>query len=329
MPASRRSSPSDSGRFSTVPHDTALHPTGSALGEPSRLERRAAANSRPNRLPPIRLDVRPEWLRESKGSKAGGRPPAELRRSPAFQLRTERQPRRMPAPGPARTARRSFALPVPSRRSTGSQARPYRAAVGLRPPPDGPPGWYPSLLGPEVYRFWDGENWHTAVWDRGESASERPAAVAAGYPVHRADLLVGSSRQERTAARDDAVRAGADQLELRALDGDPMFDDAVWVRGHLVHRWRPEIDQLNREGRLGGALELACECMEAVEHERPLPWGWAWEVAVIARKMRRYDLEVAVIERVLALTGVGAHPAEQWDARLTEAKALDTGSRRR
>jgi hypothetical protein len=43
---------------------------------------------------------------------------------------------------------------------------------------------------------------------------------------------------------------------------------------------------------------------------------------VIARQLHRHDLEVEVIERVLAIAAEGGTPAELWDSRLPAAKAL-------
>jgi len=197
----------------------------------------------------------------------------------------------------------------------------YRGVVGLRPPPDGPAGWYPSLLGAGIFRLWDGERWSSGTWQP-DDAARTPEQLVAGYPVQAGDVRIGTTQAERIAARAEVLRDGVEYMELRALDGDPTFDDAVWVRGHLVYWWRPEIDRLKRESRLGEALELAWECMEAVEHQRPLPPAWAWDVAVIARKMRRYNLEVEVLERVLALAAAGATPPEQWEARLVKARQL-------
>jgi hypothetical protein len=111
-------------------------------------------------------------------------------------------------------------------------------------------------------------------------------------------------------------------MELQVLTRDPGVEDAAPTRDHHLFWWSPEIERLHREGRLSEALALAWSRMEAVEHERPLPYGWAWGVAMIARQMRRYDLEVEVAERVLAIAAEGGAPAEPWESRLGEARML-------
>ena len=143
-----------------------------------------------------------------------------------------------------------------------------------------------------------------------------------GYPVHPGTVTVASTQAERIEARAAVYLDSVRHMELRAHDGDPSFDDAIWVRGHLVYWWKPEIEALKRAGRLGEALELAWECMEAVEHERPTPYGWAWEVAVIARKLRRFDLEVEVIDRYMSLRGPNPQSDGRWERRREKALRL-------
>lgn len=111
-------------------------------------------------------------------------------------------------------------------------------------------------------------------------------------------------------------------MERQVLAADPRVEHAV--RGHdpLAFWWSPEIERLQGEDRSAEALALAWSRMEAVEHERPLPYGWAWGVAVIARQLQRYDLEVEVIERVLAIAAQGGTPAEPWESRLAEVRLL-------
>ncbi len=111
-------------------------------------------------------------------------------------------------------------------------------------------------------------------------------------------------------------------MDLRAVDVDPRGEDTGHSRDDLVFWWSPEIEHLRVEGRLTEALLLAWAAMEAVKDVRPLPYGWAWGVALIARQMRWYDLEVEVIERVLAVAAQGGTAAERWEARLSTAEAL-------
>ncbi len=104
--------------------------------------------------------------------------------------------------------------------------------------------------------------------------------------------------------------------------------ERTMVRGEWIFYWRPDIDQLKREGRLGEALDLAWECMEAAERLDPddyPPPGWYQIVAIICRKMGLYEREVVVLERALTK----ADP--KWDVsdiehRLDRAKGLSAGA---
>src|SRR4051812_48355164 len=111
-------------------------------------------------------------------------------------------------------------------------------------------------------------------------------------------------------------------MEPQAVDGIPGSEDAERVPDGLVFWWSPQIEDLRREGRLAEALLLCWAAMEAVQEMRPLPYGWAWGVAEIARQMRWYDLEVDVIERVLTVAAQGGTAAERWESRLSTARAL-------
>ena len=112
-------------------------------------------------------------------------------------------------------------------------------------------------------------------------------------------------------------------MNLQVLDDAPGIGDAEHPRDDdHTFWWSPEIARLRRERRLAEALAVAWSGMEAVEDVRPLPYGWAWGAAVIARQMHRYDLEVEVIERVLAIAAEGGTPAERWTTRLQVARAF-------
>ena len=130
------------------------------------------------------------------------------------------------------------------------------------------------------------------------------------------------------AASDVLGEDGVDPMEPHAIEGDPGVEDAVGVRDQLAFWWSPEIQRLRREGRPAEALELAWARMEAVDDERPLPYGWAWGVATIARQLRRYDLELEVIEHVLDIAAEGGTAAEPWESRLAEIERLATRSGR-
>jgi hypothetical protein len=92
------------------------------------------------------------------------------------------------------------------------------------------------------------------------------------------------------------------------------------VRGEWLFYWSPVIDQMKRQGRLTEALELAIECADCAERtlDSGPVWGWVRKVAIIARKMRRYDFEVDVLQDFLARAW---HPERQDDARHRLAKA--------
>ena len=102
--------------------------------------------------------------------------------------------------------------------------------------------------------------------------------------------------------------------------------EAGLVRGvHFLDRG-DELKQLKREGRLTEALELVIEIIEATEREQdvklrlrpsrfeywsnlgveggsyvgPTPPGWTIHAAIILRKLKAYEAEVAIIDRWLA-----------------------------
>ena len=111
-------------------------------------------------------------------------------------------------------------------------------------------------------------------------------------------------------------------MEPQAVDENPRIEDAERLSDELVFWWSSRIEDLRREGRMAEALLLAWAAMEAVQEMRPLPYGWAWGVAVIARQMRWYDLEMHVIERVLTVAAQGGTAADRWESRLSTARAL-------
>lgn len=185
-------------------------------------------------------------------------------------------------------------------------------------------GWYPSSNRPGLLRYWNGTAWE-AWW---EPYPVEPDSLDRAPEPERGTMRLGSTRQERTAWRDQEHRDRVRALQLRADDGEVGPASLPRVRGELIFWWGPEIDGLKRQGQLGEALELAWECMEAVEAQRPLPYGWAWHVAVIARKMKRFDLEVEVIERTMALDAFPTELArDEWQRRLRKARALAAKAR--
>ncbi|MFD1364486.1 hypothetical protein [Actinoplanes sichuanensis] len=101
------------------------------------------------------------------------------------------------------------------------------------------------------------------------------------------------------------------------------------VRGCHYTEWPDRIRALKRGGRLEAALELLYECIEAAERDRgdrePAPW-YTYEAAVIHRKRKEIDREVAVLQRwhhacPAAQRGPGAMQAKVT-ARLAAAHQL-------
>jgi hypothetical protein len=97
------------------------------------------------------------------------------------------------------------------------------------------------------------------------------------------------------------------------------------VRGvDMVEQWG-NASQLQSEGRLADALQLAFECTEAA---RLVGWrrispSWAWDTAVLARKLRRFDLEVQTLEGYLAVHPPESKVAQKFPERLSRARELD------
>ena len=115
-------------------------------------------------------------------------------------------------------------------------------------------------------------------------------------------------------------------MDMQTLEVDPRVEDAARTHDDHLFWWSPEIQRLHREGRLTEALGLAWSRMEAVEHERPLPWGWAWGVAMLARQMQlvrargRGDRVACSPSRRRA-----GRSAEPWESRLADAQAARLG----
>lgn len=138
---------------------------------------------------------------------------------------------------------------------------------------------------------------------------------------------IGTTRVERTAARErDHQERARRNFEHHLMAGGREEEDALaaMMRGEPLFYWSPVIEQLKRAGRLNEALELAIECADCAERTLgygPM-WGWVKRVAIIARKMRRHDFEVEILERFLATVW---DPERQDEARtrLGKARALE------
>lgn len=98
------------------------------------------------------------------------------------------------------------------------------------------------------------------------------------------------------------------------------------VRGRHYTEWAPVIKVLKRQGRLDEALDLSMECMAAtllearVKHWTPAP-AYTRHAAIILRKLKRYDEEVAVLERYIQACP-GLPPDEEFRVRLAKARTL-------
>lgn len=149
--------------------------------------------------------------------------------------------------------------------------------------------------------------------------------------LDRPQFIIGSTRAERTREREEQHMLQARVIWERNLNA--YSEDvregarAAVVRGEPISYWSPVIDRLKRDNRLGEALELAWECMEVAEVTLYFPhgvaWGWARNVAVIARKMHRYDLEIEVIERFMALVAPDTNYPQLRDRLPAARKLLD------
>jgi hypothetical protein len=107
---------------------------------------------------------------------------------------------------------------------------------------------------------------------------------------------------------------------------------AALVRGRHYTRWVDSIRQLKRDGHVDDALTLALECVDATEREgrvsglSPAP-AYTEMAAIIYRQRGDLDLEIAIIERYLAVgaSAVTANPGAfngKLAERLEKAKAL-------
>lgn len=97
------------------------------------------------------------------------------------------------------------------------------------------------------------------------------------------------------------------------------------VLGQHFTFWGDEVDQLIRDGELDEALTLVLEIISAGEKEARArrydspPPGWTTKAAIIYRKLKRPEDEVAVIERYMAASKV---PNGELVNRLAKARDL-------
>ncbi|WP_263121158.1 hypothetical protein [Cellulomonas sp. RIT-PI-Y] len=104
---------------------------------------------------------------------------------------------------------------------------------------------------------------------------------------------------------------------------------AALVRGRHFTEWSDIVRQLKREGRLEEALALLDELIAAAERSadgrEPAPW-YTEQAAIIHRRLKQYDHEVAVLERYRAACPPGRGSAKIRD-RLVKARQFQRGSR--
>lgn len=138
------------------------------------------------------------------------------------------------------------------------------------------------------------------IWARNDHGTWR-ARVTLG--------LSGRVEDERDFAEEEAERRRREQMwqETRIAGA---------VRGIHFTGHRDEVAKIKRDGDLGGALQLLMECVGAAERVAKLegrsPDVWPTEqAAIVLRKLKDFDGEVAVLERYVA-----AYPAGQVNPRI-------------
>lgn len=128
--------------------------------------------------------------------------------------------------------------------------------------------------------------------------------------------------------------AGEDPREFKSEISGPVStgesrnlqSEAGLVRGKHYTRWVDDVTVLKRNQALGPCRDLLQELIEAVERESteftmsPAPWYYE-QMAIVLRKMRDFDGEVAVIERYLAFPHPTQPPKPEIRDRLTKAQA--------
>ncbi len=64
----------------------------------------------------------------------------------------------------------------------------------------GPAGWHPDPYGRNEYRYWDGQQWTSAVSSGGVQATDAPIAAPQGPPAYVAPVAPGESDQRSAAS---------------------------------------------------------------------------------------------------------------------------------
>ena len=135
--------------------------------------------------------------------------------------------------------------------------------------------------------------------------------------------------------RDDEVREFHRQKAL--------YEKACQVNGRHYVEYVEEVKQLKRMERYDEAEKLILAVLDACEQAskipiptplrpdaepyfNPVPPGWYRELAIIYRKQKRYDDEVALLERYSRQVGAGIGYDPTLD-RLTKARQLQQKAR--
>jgi hypothetical protein len=130
-----------------------------------------------------------------------------------------------------------------------------------------------------------------------------------------------NANQFNQMAQSRAESAQRRRARLWAPGVDGVYtEEAEQLRGRHWLEWRDHVEQMNREGRHEAALALCYEIIdvaERVDPKRTAPPGWYDKAGILLRKMKDYDAEVRLMERVVA-----KYPGDRFQVRLAKAREL-------
>lgn len=142
------------------------------------------------------------------------------------------------------------------------------------------------------------------VWAKNDFGSWRGRVTLSFDGAAEPEWTYTGREQERRAAA-VAQRENIEPGEAGRLLAES--DRVSQVRGQHYSQWSEQVQNLKRVERYDEALELLRECIDAAEadarlwHREPAPF-WTTQAAIVLRKLKDYDGEVAVLERYLAAT---------------------------
>jgi len=126
------------------------------------------------------------------------------------------------------------------------------------------------------------------------------------------------------------VQMPADEAN-KVIDHVRTFSDSTIqkIDGRAAYDYVDQIKQLKRDGRLEEAINLLERIVAAgEEHSRKTGFGVApwyyWEAAVVYRKMKRFDGELAVLERFAQQKHAPGMRVEKLLERLEKVRARKT-----